>query len=223
MAGVLNSYLFGSAVTAMAFRSASSDGATLRVSKPTGAAVGDMVCVWVNYGPNNLTMTTTGGGSAWNVTRVTWAAHGYTSTFFWKVINATDLDPTKFWDMSAAAYETINTLCYQGNGATTATVKATAANNVNQSTLTLTGYTKNAGHRGTAVFFADRDENLDGNNGSNYTRPSGFTMRFDADYANFWCMGGDKLTGYADGANVVWSGVNGSNGFAEVGILVEFT
>lgn len=189
------------------------------VTKPTGLTVGDLVFVWALDIAAAATLTTT-SGSAWTALDVGISAGSTNgnSSLFWKVMTATDVSNS--WTLSSGgADDGIQAVRYIGNGADTVTVKSAVANGVGGTTLSLTGFSKTAGHYGViAVFGAPENAGVGG-----IVAPSGFAerMRDSSGSPDFAAIFTDNLGSYVDGAAVQFT--NCDTAAVESGILVEVT
>lgn len=184
------------------------------ITKPAGVEVGDLVVVWAIDISSGATLTTT-SGSAWSKQSVSPAIA------FWKILDATDV--ANAWTLSSAAADGAQALRYRGNGTTAATVKATTSNGGGNSTLTLSGFAKAAGHRGVIALYSQYSGDPSAGDGATIAVPSGFTER-RRDYSTgdfFAALIADRLGGYVDGASVQFTGAN--TGPNKVGVLLEVT
>lgn len=176
-------------------------------------AIGDVVVVWCGAsGGGSQTLTTAGGGRVWNYTPVVWGAHGYTSAYFWQVLDALDVANT--WNLGGAAgYEVT---AYAGNGATAVTAKITVADgNTGLTTRDIGGFTPAAASKGVITLLSDRDASVLA------VTTAGFTLRQDRSLETFWESGiADKLSGYG-GENIVWT--MSASGTGEVVVALEVT
>lgn len=187
------------------------------VNKPAGLSAGDICIVFAPSCPTGTTLITYSGVTpinTWNSSSQTFVTGGYNSTVFWRLIDSVDLAGT--WTMSSTSNQALS-IAYTGNGATALNAKSIVSNPASQSTLTLTGFAPSGSTRGVIALLADRDDGV----GTTDTTPTSFTNRY-SNYVNsaFWVSVDDWVSGYA-GANVVYTGTNGTSGFSEVGWLFE--
>jgi hypothetical protein len=191
------------------------------VSKPSGLEVGDLVTVWA-LGVGGGTTLTTSGGSAWTLAHDSSTGQSVITNrmiLYTKVMTALDISAA--WNLSAAVDEGALALRYTGHGATTVTMKSTqgGGGTVNIS-LTLTGFTKAAGHYGAIVLAITNDTT------AVPAFTSGLTVRSDGIFnSNARVAAADQQYGYVDGASVIVSNLNPSapTNHQAYAILLEIT
>lgn len=230
MSGLLNSHRLaavGGGVSPMNFISAAVSNPSSAIIPKVSAVVGNLAVILVGNIASGARLVTE-GGREWNRHQLSWAAHGYISILFWQFLDSQDVAPQATgnrWLMRNSTLGSTVTVTemeigiYDPNGGTLLTVKDTTANLTGQSDLTLAGFVKDSASRGVVSLFLDRDFE------KTPTVPSGFTSRVSAKptVGNYILAIADNLSGYVDSADAVWTGVNGANGFAEAGFLLEVT
>lgn len=194
------------------FRS-SSRGTATAVTKPSGAAVGDIVFVLGTY--DAAATLATPGGAAWQTHTATWAASfGYTSRIWWKVLDATDIaNPWNF--SSSCAYECV---AYQSNGANRVTLKQHMDTASGVNSFTWNSFVKSATHAGLVCVVDDREES----NAAATISGGGaaWTQRISYNSATyFWVKFFDLLQGY-NGTGPTLNSLG--TGYGQVGWLFEF-
>lgn len=171
------------------------------ITKPSDAAAGDLMVVFVADTSTGATLTTA-SGSAWSRIEPSPTVGPKYHVLFWKVLNATDV--ANAWNLGGgvAGHGAI-TIRYRSNGATTVTLKDSyqVFEGVNGS-YPLTGFSKAAGTYGVlSLILVDGPTNAPGT-------PSGFTVRQSSNASGWRIVAADNLTGYVDGSSVTWSSVN---------------
>lgn len=182
------------------------------VGKPAGVAVGDLafvVCPDEGGTPGSLTLTTT-SGSVWTRLSLPFASGGYNSVLFWKILNAADV--ANAWTASNAldyaAY------AYQPAGFASLASRATTANPISQSSLTLAGFNPASDCKGAITVAIDRDTD------TTSAPPTNFTKRAQTALTNFRVSVADPTTDYAS-VPITWTGLQGASGNAEAGWFLE--
>lgn len=200
--------LFGGETRAIAYRAGATTSASTTCAKPAGVAVGDLVIVVV---PDLDTLTlTTSGGSAWTRDQINWSTLFYESVAFAKVLTA--LDVSNAWTFSATA--TGRATAWAGEDLGGVAIRSPGENvTLSAASLTLTGYTPTDTPLAVAIVI-DRDPDV------TPVAPSGWTNRFSGVVATNWVVALADFDNYL-GANVVWTGLNGAGGTAQVGWIVE--
>lgn len=191
------------------------------VTKPAGVQVGDVVVVWAVDISSGATLTTT-SGSSWSSQSVTASGSTNGATIaFWKILNATDV--ANAWTLSATPDDGVQALRYRGNGATAVTVKATKVDGGGASSMSLTGFSKAAGHRAAIALYGQSSGDVAAGDGAGIAVPAGFTER-RRDYdvpLRFAALIADTLGSYVDGAAVQFT--SAPTGPNKHGVLLEVT
>ncbi len=185
--------------------------ASTSVAKPAGLAVGDLVVVLASF--DGATSMNTVGGSAWGVSTNNWpASYSYTSSVFYKVLDANDV--ANAWTINASVMTQI--AVYQPNGANRISVKSSTDTGGGVGSFNTPTYAPSASHAGAVIIVCDRDDS-----NSDYVIGD-FTVR-QSNNSNqyFWCKIADKLTGHNGGA-VSITGLNVSSSYSQVVWVLEF-
>ena len=195
----------------ISYRSSATTTASTTVSKPSGAASGDLAVVVVPFCSTGITLTTT-SGSAWSRSEITYLVFGYYAVLFWKILNGTDASNT--WILSEAN-DAIASAWQPGSTPVTGVAVTTGANTSGQSTLALTGFTATDATKGAITAIADRDPD------STLTAPTNFTRRaFAAAMETYFTAATADYPNY-QGGTVTWTNVNGAATYPEVGWLLH--
>lgn len=194
------------------YRSKSSGtSSALALTKPAGVAVGDIAVI--------LQPTRGGGQGVATASGATWTTVAFTDgtfnwSFSWKLLNSTDV--ANGWAYNSADRD-FDIVAFQGNGATTVSLKETRVNTTGAAGLAYTGFNPDAAHRGAVAMM------LDQNSAVTPTQPTNWSLRDSTALSSgptVRCSIADSLGAYQGGA-LSWTGLSGAS--EQLGILLEIT
>lgn len=178
------------------------------VVKPAGLEAGDLALVWA-MDVSTSSALQTGGVTNWaRIDQTAGATIWNNHTLFWKVMTSADLADT--WDLTVATQRGCMAVRYVAHGATAVTKKSGVNNAGNATSLTLSGFTRAAGHYGTISVMG-----LSAISGSPVP-PSDFVSRI----AGATGAIADALSNYVDGQAAVWTW---TGSVRAAGMLLEVT
>lgn len=206
------STLMGAGAAPLVYRSNTTAFNANIANKPSGVVAGDLaVVITFAFGGTLTTLN----GSAWSKNTLTTPAGD--QTLFWKILNATDVDPANTWGLSSANIYSLS-VAYSNGGQTitSASVRSTKTNTSDaQTTLVVPGFAASASGRVRSVIAGLLDADAD----VTPTVSGLFTSRV-VDNTSATKAFADRLAGYS-GEDVTWSGLNGASHNREVGWLLE--
>lgn len=131
-----------------------------------------------------------GGAGGWTALGI--AIHDV----YWKVLASGDigvtLTPTQNGGGMAIGFS-----CLVFRDVTSVSLKTQHSEDLTVNSITMTGFTKNTGHKGVVTFGATT--------AGSCTEPAGYTGVSEAGGVSFRTQGAYRLSGYADNATVPWT------------------